>query len=78
LAEAGKADGFVTRAELLFKLIDGEERMVVPRPMHSQIIKRIHDEKHLLTTKTEQIIRRDYWLQDLKVRVEKVVRKEAW
>lgn len=73
LAEAKKAVGFVMRAGVLFKIIDDEERMVVPRSMRSQIIKYIHDRGHLSVTKTEQLVAKEYWIQGLKAKVERVV-----
>lgn len=39
LAETETIDDFVIRARLLFKIIDSEGRLVVPRLMHSQIIR---------------------------------------
>lgn len=42
--------------------------------MHSQIIRRTHDKGYLSAIKIEQIVRKDYWIQDLKAKVKKVVR----
>lgn len=73
LVEAKKAVGFVMRAEVLFKIIDDEERMVVPRSMHLQIIRHIHDRGHLSAIKTERLVAKEYWIQGLKAKVERVV-----
>lgn len=73
LAEAEKATGFAMRAGVLFKLVDDEERMVVPRSMQSQIIRCVHDRGHLSALKTERLVEGEYWMQGLRAKVEKVV-----
>jgi len=83
LAETKTADGFVIRAGLLFKICDDGERLVVPRLMHSQMV---HDRGHFLASKTEQIIKKDYWIPNLRAKVERIVAlrvvypcgEEAW
>jgi len=61
------------RAGVLFKIIDDEERMVVPRSMHLQIIRHILDRGHLSAIKTERLVAKRYWIQGLKAKVERVV-----
>jgi len=62
------------RAGLSFKICDNEERLVVPRLMHSQIIRRVHDRGYFSAGKIEQIIKKDYWIPDLRAKVERIVR----
>jgi len=74
LVEARKTDNFVMRAGILYKLTSDEERMVIPRPMYTQVIRYVHDKDHISAGKTERIVAKDYWIPDLKARVGKVVR----
>lgn len=66
--------GYVMRNGLLFKEVDGDVRLVVPKAMQSQIIKRLHDRRHFAVNKTEQLVKRDYWFGSMRTKIEKVIR----
>lgn len=48
---------------------------MVPESMQSQVFWRVHDHGHFSATKTEAAVRRDYWIANLKSKVEKVLAK---
>ncbi|KMQ91095.1 blastopia polyprotein [Lasius niger] len=70
----GKTHDYVIRGGLLFKEIDDDYCLVVPKAMHSQIIRRAHERGHFSVAKTEAIIKRDYYIQNLRSKVEKIIR----
>jgi len=58
---------------MLFKETDGNQQLIISHSMQSQIIRQVH-EKSFSASKTEQLIKRYYWIQNLKTKVEKIVR----
>lgn len=58
----------------MFKEIDGDIRLVVPKTLCSHIIKHAHKRGHFSIAKTEAIIKRDYRVQNLRTKIEKVIR----
>jgi len=74
VAKQRTIDGYVMRNGLLFKEVDGDVRLVVPKAMQSQIIKRAHKRGHFAINKTEQIVKRDYWFRGMRAKIEKVIR----
>lgn len=47
---------------------------MVPKVMCSQIIRRAHEQGHFSVAKTEAIIKKDFHVQNLRGRIEKIVR----
>lgn len=72
--ERGEPNGCVVRNGVLYKDADGNVRVVVPGAMRRQIIRRAHEQGHFGVSKTEALLRRDYWILGLRAEVEKVVR----
>lgn len=66
--------GFVVRDGLLFKEVDEDILLVVPKSMCYQVIRQAHEKGHFSINKTEAIVKRDYWIQNLHQRVERIVR----
>ncbi|XP_011698713.1 PREDICTED: uncharacterized protein LOC105456415 [Wasmannia auropunctata] len=74
LASQGQSSDYIIRGGLLFKEDAGDFRLVVPKVMQSQIIREAHEKGHFSINKTEILVRRDYWICNLRSKVEKVVR----
>lgn len=74
LTQEGKTHGYSIRGGLLFKEVDGDTRLVVPKAMCSQIIKCAHERGHFSVAKTEAIVKRDYHIPDLRAKIEKHIR----
>lgn len=66
--------GYVLRGGLMFKEDAGEAKLIVPKRMQTQIIRRAHDQGHFSTSKTEALIKSNYWMPNLKSKVELVIR----
>lgn len=74
LAEQGKVEGYTIRDGLLFRDDGGDVRLVVPKSMAYQVIRQAHARGHFAASKTEAIVKRDYWIANLREKTEKVVR----
>lgn len=69
-----QATHFVERGGLIFRENKGSEYLVVPQQMQYQIIRRMHEQGHFSAAKTEDLIKANYWISDLRPKIEKVVR----
>ncbi|CAK9833038.1 Transposon Tf2-9 polyprotein [Anthophora retusa] len=66
-------DGYCVQGDLLFKVVDGDYKLVVPRSMQASIIRRAHEVGHFAVGKTESLVKRDYWFAHMKPKIDKVV-----
>jgi len=69
-----KTRDYVIRGGLLYKESGGDIQLVMPKRMQTQIIRRAHEQGHFSIGKTEDLVRADYWIPNLRQRVERVVR----
>lgn len=72
-ATRNEADGFIIRNKLLYKCMEGEMLVVVPKSMEVQIIRRAHDRGHFGINKTEAVVKKDFWFKGMRQKVEQVV-----
>lgn len=72
--ERSETDGYLMRGGILYKEVDGDVRLVVPRLMQMQIIRRAHEQGHFGVNKTEVLVKRNYWISSLRPKIERVVR----
>lgn len=70
----GNIDSYIIKNGLLFKKHNEDILLVVPKTMSTQIIKQAHERGHFAVAKTEAIVMKDYWMSNIKSKVEKVVR----
>ncbi|GFS64328.1 retrovirus-related Pol polyprotein from transposon 17.6 [Trichonephila inaurata madagascariensis] len=75
IEDSGKVNDFRILNDILLKLVDGKELLVVPDSMQTEIIKRAHDKGHFAVAKTEQIITLDYYFPKLTCKVQNVLAK---
>jgi len=74
LVKSSKTTDYIIKGELLFRENNGELLVVVPKSMQSQIIRQAHEIGHFSVSKTEAILRNDYWIPNVKVKIEKILR----
>lgn len=72
--ERGESSDCTLRGGILYKEINNNVRVIVPRAMQMQIIRKAHEQGHFGVGKTEALVRGDYWIPNLHPKVEKVVR----
>ena len=72
LKEKSFKDYFV-RGDLLYVEKDGRDVLVVPKAMQTDIIRNAHDRGHFAVLRTEELIKQDYFIPDLRRKVEKYI-----
>ena len=58
---------------VLFNIINDKERLVFPEAMQVEVVKNCHSLGHFIITKTDDLVKRDYYFPNLKKCVETVV-----
>jgi len=72
--KSGQFNDFTVKNGLLFKKVDGDICIVVPKSMQSQIIRQAHERGHFSIAKTEALLRRDDWISNIKNKTEKIIK----
>ncbi|XP_045503832.1 uncharacterized protein LOC123700633 isoform X1 [Colias croceus] len=54
---------------MLWKIKDGNKLMVVPKKMQNEIIRKHHENGHFGCVKTEELINRNYYMENLKEKI---------
>ena len=67
-------EDYVIENGLLYKGAEGERKLVVPKGMATEIINWAHRFGHFSTKKTMELVQRDYYIKDLRRRVEEAIR----
>lgn len=73
LAILGKADGYVLRNDLLYRDDKDELLLVVPKTLQASIIRQAHEQGHFNVSKTEMLIRRNYWFKGMQPKIQKII-----
>ena len=66
-------DRYVMRFGVLYRFINGDDLLVTPCCMEDEIIRSAHQRGHFATKKTEEIIKRDYYIASLTEKVNKII-----
>lgn len=72
--ERGEVKDYLIRGGILYKEVNDDIRIVVPKTMQMQMIRRAHEQGHFGTNKTEALVKRDYWISNLRSKTERIVR----
>lgn len=59
-------DNYFMRGDLLYNLKDGRNLVVIPKLLETDIIQAVHEKGHFATTRTEELIRQEYYIKNLK------------
>ncbi|GFY19898.1 transposon Tf2-11 polyprotein [Trichonephila clavipes] len=62
-----------TSNEMLYKYVDGRELIAVPRDMQTELIKLVHEKGHFSSAKTEEIVKREFFIPNLRKQVQNVI-----
>lgn len=66
-------NGYHVTNDLLYKLQDGRDLLVIPETLETDIIRLVHEKGHFATKRTEEVIRQEYFIRDLKSKVERYI-----
>lgn len=72
--ERGETNGHIIRGGILYREVDSDIRIVVPRVMQTQIIRKTHEQGHFGVNKTGILVRADYWIPGLRSKIESVIK----
>lgn len=59
--------------EILYKERNGDKVFVVPKKMQNEIIRKNHERGHFGVAKTEELINREYFIENLQTKIKKVI-----
>ncbi|GBN43865.1 Transposon Tf2-9 polyprotein [Araneus ventricosus] len=73
LVEKGLRDDYIMKENVLFLQGGGRELIVVPEAMEFEIIRGIHNKGHFAAQKTEDLLKRDFYISNVKTKIEQVI-----
>ncbi|GFV18722.1 hypothetical protein TNCV_4756091 [Trichonephila clavipes] len=73
LIETNNATDFFIKNEILYKYVDGRELIAAPRDMQTELIKLAHEKGHFSSAKTEEIVKREFFIPNLSKQVQNVI-----
>ena len=62
---------FILKSDVLYKVVNDEELLVIPKGLQAEIIKRAHEKGHFGVRKTKELISKDYYLPKLEEKIQK-------
>ncbi|KMQ83277.1 blastopia polyprotein [Lasius niger] len=73
LLEEGKTDDYVLKNNVLYKIEKDADVLVVPQTMQGEVIRNAHNKGHYAVSKTESIVKQNFYFPNLRKCVENVV-----
>ncbi|GFV87070.1 transposon Tf2-9 polyprotein [Trichonephila clavipes] len=73
LLENKKINDFVVKNDVLFKIENDNDVLVVPQQMQTDIVKNIHSKGHLGINKTESMVKQSFYFPNVRKCVENVI-----
>lgn len=64
---------YFMKGDILYKLVDDNELVVVPKGMRSEIIRNAHERGHFSVKKTKELISKEYYIPNLEERIQKQI-----
>ncbi|GFS74276.1 transposon Tf2-11 polyprotein [Trichonephila clavipes] len=74
LLQEGKTSDFIVSNKILYKISEDQELLVVPEMMQVDVIKKAHSFGHFAVTKTEELVKRDYYFSNMRRCIENVIK----
>ncbi|XP_037958018.1 uncharacterized protein LOC119687677 [Teleopsis dalmanni] len=71
LQEKSSYNDYFKKGELLYKLRNDQELIVVPKSMQREIIRHAHEKGHFAVKKTSELLRNDYFIPQLEEKIQK-------
>lgn len=73
ILQTGEYKNFVIRNSLLYVFEDGDCVLVVLKVMQKEIIRSVQEKGHIAAQKCDILIKKEYWIKDLKKKVNNVI-----
>lgn len=71
--ESEPFEDYILENRILWKVKDGAKLMVVPKRMQNEIIRKNHEKGHFGIKKTEEMIKREYYIENLNEKIKSVI-----
>lgn len=72
--ETGDYGDYFLDHGILYRQHEGGKLLVIPGVMQNSIIRQIHEQGHFGTTKMKELIQREYWIDNLGAKLERIVK----
>jgi len=66
-------DDYVLKNDILYKTVNGQEMLVIPKGMQTEIIRSAHEKGHFAVKKTKEIIGKDYFIPKLEEKIQRFI-----
>lgn len=66
-------ENYFSKNDILYKYENGRESLVVPQSMQLEIIKKAHDIGHFAIAKTEEVVKREFYMPKLKEKIQNCI-----
>lgn len=73
LEQTQEYDNYYVKNDVLYKYDSGQELLVAPKALQTEIIRKAHEKGHFAVKKTEEVIRQDFFIPKLKEKIEKCI-----
>ncbi|GFY60492.1 blastopia polyprotein [Trichonephila inaurata madagascariensis] len=74
LLQEGKTSEFILNNNVSYKISDNQELLVVPEMMQVDVIKKAQSFGHFAATKTEELVKRDYYFLNMRKCIENAIK----
>lgn len=66
-------DNYFIQHDIVYKYEGGQELLVIPKAMQTEVIKKVHEDGHFAVKKTQELIKREVYIPKLKEKIESVI-----
>lgn len=67
-------DDYVMRSEVLMRMVNGKQLLVVPNSMQLDILRKVHDNGHFCAQKMKDVVEQDYYIPKLSAKIDTIVK----
>ncbi|GBO22891.1 Transposon Tf2-9 polyprotein [Araneus ventricosus] len=73
LLENKQINDFVLKNNVLYKIVNDSDLLVVPEALQNEIIKKVHTNGHFALAKTEQVLEQEFYIPNARTKIENVI-----
>lgn len=74
ILEHSEYEDYTYKSDILMKMVNGKNVLVVPSEMQMDIIRKIHDNGHFSSQKVSEIVEQDYYIPKLRSKIDVIVK----
>ncbi|GBM37972.1 Transposon Tf2-9 polyprotein [Araneus ventricosus] len=73
LLENKQINDFVLKNNILYKIVNDSDLLVVPEALQNEIIRKVHTNGHFALAKTEQVLEQEFYIPNARTKIENVI-----